>query len=49
MLKMIPHPQVAHIVGTSLAQLDATYSHYMPSGEQYGSAIDAYIGKAVGE
>ena len=32
MLKSVPPAQVAHILGTSIAQLDATYSHYMPSG-----------------
>jgi integrase len=45
----VPAAKVALMAGTSIAQLDATYSHLMRSDEQLGAAIDRLIGQAVGE
>jgi hypothetical protein len=46
-LQSVPPAKLAKIMGTSIAQLDDTYHHLMPTDDEYGTAVDGY-GVAAG-
>jgi hypothetical protein len=37
-----PPAKLAKIMGTSIAQLDDTYHHLMPTDDEFGAAVDTY-------
>jgi integrase len=49
MLAVMSPAKVALLTGTSIAQLDATYSHLLKSDGHLGAALDRFIGQSVGE